>query len=204
MIWEMQRKRRKYFNPLPPCGGRHVIAPNSHLVQYFNPLPPCGGRRFWFRFGVYSEQFQSTPSVWRETAPVIHVTCQCRDFNPRPPCGGRRHGSQGRDGRLYTFQSTPSVWRETGHGQQDCRPYPISIHSLRVEGDRRILTMQEEGAISIHSLRVEGDKYRLTVSGGGKISIHSLRVEGDASAQQQRCTRALFQSTPSVWRETDG
>ena len=125
--------------------------------------------------------FQSTPSVWRETAPVIHVTCQCRDFNPRPPCGGRRHGSQGRDGRLYTFQSTPSVWRETGHGQQDCRPYPISIHSLRVEGD----------------------KYRLTVSGGGKISIHSLRVEGDASAQQQRCTRALFQSTPSVWRETN-
>ena len=113
VIWEMQRKRRKYFNPLPPCGGRHVIAPNSHLVQYFNPLPPCGGRRFWFRFGVYSEQFQSTPSVWRETAPVIHVTCQCRDFNPRPPCGGRRHGSQGRDGRLYTFQSTPSVWRET-------------------------------------------------------------------------------------------
>ena len=158
VIWEMQRKRRKYFNPLPPCGGRHVIAPNSHLVQY---------------------------------------------FNPRPPCGGRRHGSQGRDGRLYTFQSTPSVWRETGHGQQDCRPYPISIHSLRVEGDRRILTMQEEGAISIHSLRVEGDKYRLTVSGGGKISIHSLRVEGDASAQQQRCTRALFQSTPSVWRETN-
>ncbi len=192
-----------HFNPLPPCGGRHVIAPNSHLVQYFNPLPPCGGRpvsrytparariyfnplppcggrRFWFRFGVYSEQFQSTPSVWRETAPVIHVTCQCRDFNPRPPCGGRRHGSQGRDGRLYTFQSTPSVWRETGHGQQDCRPYPISIHSLRVEGDRRILTMQEEGA----------------------ISIHSLRVEGDSSWYNIISTRHRFQSTPSVWRET--
>ena len=84
-----------------------------YTLSNFNPLPPCGGRRFWFRFGVYSEQFQSTPSVWRETAPVIHVTCQCRDFNPRPPCGGRRHGSQGRDGRLYTFQATPSVWRET-------------------------------------------------------------------------------------------
>ena len=125
VIWEMQRKRRKYFNPLPPCGGRHVIAPNSHLVQYFNPLPPCGGRRFWFRFGVYSEQFQSTPSVWRETAPVIHVTCQCRDFNPRPPCGGRRHGSQGRDGRLYTFQSTPSVWRETAASSQCRRRAPF-------------------------------------------------------------------------------
>ena len=126
--------------------------------RHFNPLPPCGGRQKQSTPKQKRRAFQSTPSVWRETAPVIHVTCQCRDFNPRPPCGGRRHGSQGRDGRLYTFQSTPSVWRETGHGQQDCRPYPISIHSLRVEGDRRILTMQEEGAISIHSLRVEGDR----------------------------------------------
>ena len=222
-----KQKIRRYFNPLPPCGGRHIkrwaltegedisihslrvegdpsyvaslslnlpisihslrvegdwqppgydtltaaISIHSLRVEgdeatrkrggrerHFNPLPPCGGRQKQSTPKQKRRAFQSTPSVWRETAPVIHVTCQCRDFNPRPPCGGRRHGSQGRDGRLYTFQSTPSVWRETGHGQQDCRPYPISIHSLRVEGDRRILTMQEEGAISIHSLRVEGDR----------------------------------------------
>ena len=168
------------FNPLPPCGGRRTYTDRQTASRYFNPLPPCGGRphlhvrretkkifqstpSVWRETLLPSQQvlphsFQSTPSVWRETAPVIHVTCQCRDFNPRPPCGGRRHGSQGRDGRLYTFQSTPSVWRETGHGQQDCRPYPISIHSLRVEGDTLQRIADTLNAISIHSLRVEGDR----------------------------------------------
>ena len=101
---------------------------------------------------------------------------------------------------------------------------PISIHSLRVEGDRRILTMQEEGAISIHSLRVEGDGaeggarcgrkisiHSLRVEGdtiegrewhGKSISIHSLRVEGDIGGVTHLRRERLFQSTPSVWRET--
>ena len=56
----------------------------------------------------------------------------------------------------------------------------ISIHALRVEGDRHAgynITPEE---ISIHALRVEGDCYGegdelITVA----ISIHALRVEGD-------------------------
>ena len=56
------------------------------------------------------------------------------------------------------FQSTPSVWRET----VDIRPLrgktPISIHSLRVEGDGATRAREPtDDAISIHSLRVEGD-----------------------------------------------
>ena len=104
--------------------------------------------------------------------------CPYSDFNPLPPCGGRLD-TVSKIADHIQFQSTPSVWRETQVAIYNKKSGAISIHSLRVEGDRRILTMQEEGAISIHSLRVEGDKYRLTVSGGGKISIHSLRVEGD-------------------------
>ena len=56
-------------------------------------------------------QFQSTPSVWRETAFDLY------------------HDD------LWRFQSTPSVWRET---RETCPARPlhrISIHSLRVEGD---------------------------------------------------------------------
>ena len=34
------------------------------------------------------------------------------------------------------------------------------------------------------------------------ISIHSLRVEGDATKADRARKEALFQSTPSVWRET--
>ena len=34
------------------------------------------------------------------------------------------------------FQSTPSVWRETVSGTKMRKSAEISIHSLRVEGDR--------------------------------------------------------------------
>ena len=34
----------------------------------FNPLPPCGGRPIKITGGNNGNQFQSTPSVWRETA----------------------------------------------------------------------------------------------------------------------------------------
>ena len=36
------------------------------------------------------------------------------------------------------------------------------------------------------------------------ISIHSLRMEGDATSSLNRSRPPLFQSTPSVWRETSG
>ncbi len=41
----------------------------------------------------------------------------------------------------------------------------ISIHALRVEGDRAIIDLNAVDAISIHALRVEGDsKMRGTAS----------------------------------------
>ena len=35
-----------------------------------------------------------------------------------------------------------------------------------------------------------------------KISIHSLRVEGDCLISHLPADTQIFQSTPSVWRET--
>ena len=79
------------------------------------------------------------------------------------------------------FQSTPSVWRETDCETLSCADcWNISIHSLRVEGDA--------GGESIVATCV--------------ISIHSLRVEGDNPSDQRRIFATIFQSTPSVWRET--
>ena len=65
---EAQKNAAKYFNPLPPHGGRRAAdSAYTRAVANFNPLPPHGGRR-----GVPEEfsvkvQFQSTPSAWRET-----------------------------------------------------------------------------------------------------------------------------------------
>ena len=82
----------------------------------------------------FSNTFQSTPSAWRETPWMLSRKSRKKYFNPLPPHGGRQN-----DGweELSTalFQSTPSAWRETRCGP--CRPgcSPISIHSLRMEGD---------------------------------------------------------------------
>ena len=78
-----------HFNPLPPCGGRHLVSPAAAQGAHFNPLPPCGGRRI--KIGRISD---------------------LRNFNPLPPCGGRQSRIR-RDGEWIPFQSTPSVWRET-------------------------------------------------------------------------------------------
>ena len=60
--------------------------------------------------------------------------------------------------------------------------------------------MQE---ISIHSLRMEGDVSQFcTESVVLVISIHSLRMEGDFLSCDFPPSQSIFQSTPSVWRET--
>ena len=102
----------KNFNPLPPCGGRRFYGLQHSLTPlHFNPLPPCGGRQGLSAVEKRFYEFQSTPSVWRETlwsATLIDSTA---------------------------FQSTPSVWRETGIVRRGETILRISIHSLRVEGD---------------------------------------------------------------------
>ena len=147
-----------YFNPLPPYGGRHPrmrlrrmpetfqSTPSvwretlsgfhsfqcftisihslrmegdncSHRVTlqnvHFNPLPPYGGRPERRCLAMKRFKFQSTPSVWRET----FCSSAFRD--------------------TLSFQSTPSVWRETDTIIPSYLDGSISIHSLRMEGDRK-------------------------------------------------------------------
>ena len=170
---------RGHFNPLPPCGGRPVIRCITEPKSAdFNPLPPCGGRPRQSVQQCHNIQFQSTPSVWRETVIIsffadaekisIHSlrvegdqmfsfgSQPIKHFNPLPPCGGRRKDSVAM-----------------------CYIVDISIHSLRVEGDMPCIIPAQRYRISIHSLRVEGDTMAHSKCYGIDISIHSLRVEGD-------------------------
>ena len=101
----------------------------------------------------------------------------------------------------------------------------ISIHSLRMEGDRQWIfqfdfdilfqstpsawretltnwRIMDAGDISIHSLRMEGDAAHRTGNREIRISIHSLRMEGDRSGVSGNSGETEFQSTPSAWRET--
>ena len=126
------------------------------LARNFNPLPPCGGRR-------------------KRAARAAYIA----DFNPLPPCGGRPNVIVS-DLLDAVFQSTPSVWRETENISISPEVLAISIHSLRVEGDRCCQIITYKGA-----------PFQSTPSVWRETSMSIV------------CTPASsFQSTPSVWRET--
>ena len=127
------------FNPLPPCGGRpaQTVSINKNYDISIHSLRVEGDESIIYKLRLYF-QFQSTPSVWRETFIASQRLASMFNFNPLPPCGGR----------LFTGVT------------YDIDEY-ISIHSLRVEGDILLYIFKKISIISIHSLRVEGDRLYL-------------------------------------------
>ena len=153
---------RRNFNPLPPHGGRLGLKMIFDRIRNFNPLPPHGGRRVSARRKDW-EQIISIHSL-RMEGDSMYKTSQSEIcyFNPLPPHGGRPPAEQ-RKLLHCNFNPLPP------HGGRLCRTFirchvqNISIHSLRMEGDR-----------------ASDQKYSWTLD----ISIHSLRMEGDHSPRK--------------------
>ena len=152
----------KYFNPLPPHGGRlilRVLTRTRNRIS-IHSLRMEGDLNSTFPV-FHVVKFQSTPSAWRETAGTArtHIAGACISIHSL-----RMEGDTGTDdsaARLY-----------------------ISIHSLRMEGDRRAACSCFVLHISIHSLRMEGDRRNIAREiKASVISIHSLRMEGDDVAE---------------------
>ena len=80
--------------------------------QNFNPLPPCGGRRYIKCRNASVSIFQSTPSVRRETDPVLYAIAKAKLFQSTPSVRRETTYTIYHD-RRRLFQSTPSVRRET-------------------------------------------------------------------------------------------
>ena len=146
-------------------------------------------------------------------------------FYPRPPGGGRR--PMRRMLRIScTFLSTPSGWRATYMSNAGEHCGSISIHALRVEGDRCLIKF-----LKIHNVflstpsgwratflqlpsRRRPQNFYPRPPGGGRrrrlrqtfpqcqISIHALRVEGDFNFVKVFIPIFAFLSTPSGWRAT--
>ena len=151
----------KDFNPHPPCGGWHHTPNNPQSFERISiHTLRVEGDRAVLLSKLSGLLFQSTPSVWRVTRTFRKWKLCQRDFNPHPPCGGWQsiysfkrlfinfnpHPPCGgwRFSNLFSgavngikFQSTPSVWRVTKLGLQKNLVLPISIHTLRVEGDSK-------------------------------------------------------------------
>ena len=185
--------------------------------RYFNPLPPHGGRPDCFEIRLNRIPFQSTPSTRRETFysfavlngfvisihslhtegdrifEEIHV--RRLHFNPLPPHGGR-HASFCLSPCTDQFQSTPSTRRETSAGDVTGVKISISIHSLHTEGDLLFSALPTPCSISIHSLHTEGDKTEKQLVVDEVISIHSLHTEGDAAVLDSLDSLRYFNPLP--------
>ena len=101
------------FNPLRPCGRRPVPLPARFAIScYFNPLRPCGRRP------LEAANKRLIGAISIHSARVGgDLTCTLgwlasRYFNPLRPCGRRPIAFQVFL-MIFGFQSTPPVWAET-------------------------------------------------------------------------------------------
>ena len=113
-----------YFNPLPPHGGRHFALKMSFAVMLFQSTPSAWRETSGHCPNCRSNRFQSTPSAWRETRLFYPSVLSKKYFNPLPPHGGRPMISI-----IVTYHMC------------------ISIHSLRMEGDRKRSAIYQHSTI---------------------------------------------------------
>ena len=124
---------------------------------YFYPRPPGGGRQILMRLSQLLSEFLSTPSGWRATVVLVALFPRCFNFYPRPPGGGRPFCIS-KDICVYNFYPRPPGGGRLSHSMFPRTAETISIHALRVEGDKIAPFVKHLHYISIHALRVEGDK----------------------------------------------
>jgi len=153
-------------------------------------------------WGDTSKVFLSTPSGWRATCRSTGTAVRTCHFYPRPPGGGRRFTSQSVKSYADFYPRPPGGGRPCHVGRLS-RLHGISIHALRVEGDRagtftasisryfyprppgggRRYNKTASDALKYFYPRPPGGGrliYRLSIRQRDAISIHALRVEGDA------------------------
>ena len=172
--------QRRYFNPLPPHGGRRSKEGSNDAQCYFNPLSPHGGRPAAASYLPPHEGISIHSLRMEGDRYAVCGNVAAANFNPLPPHGGRLndivdsllplhfnplppHGGRlSRETFFSTcvpFQSTPSAWRETydidGNGDW------ITFQSTPSAWRETLGAFDEIGvySISIHSLRMEGDTH---------------------------------------------
>ena len=126
---------KMHFYPRPPGGGRLLlfiflafllcISIHALRVEGDSPSPPS------FVTVPISIHALRVEGDWSRAFPRIMQ----QHFYPRPP-GGGRHKCQVYYNQKKGFLSTPSGWRATEEYRVMQERGFISIHALRVEGDR--------------------------------------------------------------------
>ena len=132
-----RRSKTSHFYPRPPGGGRRTDRPQAPGKAEFLSTP-SGWRATSRRKRVEQsiKKFLSTPSGWRATLVVYDRVKTESDFYPRPPGGGRPFAIVKTSYYLNFYPRPPGGGRHDV-GVQGRVGDNISIHALRVEGDRK-------------------------------------------------------------------
>ena len=138
---------------------------------------------------IHSLRMEGDFSLFARENPKKH-------FNPLPPHGGRPRYPSAKP-TSPVFQSTPSAWRETYIHEASTNKQKISIHSLRMEGDRRKKTAGSQQ----RTFQSTPSAWRETLIPTqaqflSTISIHSLRMEGDIPECDAAAARKDFNPLP--------
>ena len=131
------------------------------------------------RLSQLLSEFLSTPSGWRATVVLVALFPRCFNFYPRPPGGGRPFCIS-KDICVYNFYPRPPGGGRLSHSMFPRTAETISIHALRVEGDRN--TACRACPVAHFYPRPPGGGRQVNPPAWGHesgISIHALRVEGD-------------------------
>ena len=126
------------------------------------------------------------------------------NFNPLPPWGGRPCNRPDIIKDALRFQSTPSVGRETALNHSNARTNERFQSTPSVGRETSLLSSPRKlKGISIHSLRGEGDLPE-TLGNALAFNFNPLPPWGGRRTYyaHERRGRKIFQSTPSVGRET--
>ena len=102
-----------YFNPRPPCGGRHSYGLNYQKTGKISiHAPRVGGDALAWGFCAFYRRFQSTPPVWGATGGQTALPGEQEISIHAPRVGGDAAFSS-TVGMSMLFQSTPPVWGAT-------------------------------------------------------------------------------------------
>src|ERR1039458_1439974 len=107
-------------------------------------------------------------------------------FNPRPPRGGRLSKSEIAIAESV-FQSTPPAWGATRTYMDHClQAHRVSIHALRVGGDRQTRTIGLSPSLFQSTPPAWGATTPGTVGAKSQnVSIHAPRVGGDTGSHKR-------------------
>ena len=148
-----------HFNPLPPCGGRpdSIVDLRTRLTISIHSLRVEGDVKSCEKENTHAAISIHSLRVEGDTARLVVPAVQRISIHSLRVEGDGRHHQADRCRR--TFQSTPSVWRETAKHAADPGKSK-NFNPLPPCGGRLLdLTLaRRHPNISIHSLRVEGDK----------------------------------------------